>query len=144
MNIKIIFRILLLATLVLPIIAIVYTEMSIPYQSKDMQDLLAWDGYGGLMSPVNIDPNLEMIWIGVLVLMLILILVGYVGLFLFKKWGRTITVSITIISFLLTPFMGILVALPVTATIDGISCMLFGIVLSMAYLPPLESEFNKT
>ena len=146
MNIKIIFRSLLIVSVLLPIIGAVATEITISSQSTELQQLIAWDGYDGIFW---IHPDSEEISTAFLVAaaigmtFFILCIVGLIGMFLFRKWGLTITVLMTLVATISQPFMGVLVAMPIASTLYGISTMAFGALLCMAYLQPISSEFNK-
>ena len=146
MNIKIIFRSLLIASVLLPIIGAVSTELTISSQSTELQQLIAWDGYDGLFW---LHPQSEEITTAFLIIagigtaLFILCIIGLIGIFLFKKWGRTITVLMTLVATISQPFMGVLVVMPIASTLYGVSTMAFGALLCMAYLQPISSEFNK-
>jgi len=147
MEIKNIFRIILLSTILFPILGIVMSELTVTNHSQEIQDLLEWDGYEGVfwMQPGAEELSSSFfIGIGALLLLVIALIITYVGLFLFKPWSRTLIVILAVITLISSPFMGVFIALPILTTLNEISSILFGVVLAMIYLQPLSDEFKKS
>jgi len=145
MNLKLIFRILIILSILLPIIGITHTELTMDSQTQEVQDLLEWDGYAGIYWSADNSDELTSeyyITLGILALLLILIIVGLVGMYLFKKWGRTLTVVLTIISICSIALMGVTVALPTYIILNDISNLFFGAIICMSFLEPINNEFN--
>ena len=145
MKIKTTFRLFIILSLVLPLAGFAWTELIATDQTQEIQDLLLWDGYGGLLWQGTEEQEMTTLALIFLLLFIGLGILGVasiVGMFLFKKWARTITVVITIFSIMSTPFMGIWIGMPIDTMFGDISAYLFGALLCMSYLEPLNSEFN--
>ena len=69
-------------------------------------------------------------------------LAGVVGIFLFKRWGRALSLYSTALGFLLVPFIGPGVYSGLTSALDEVSFTLWGAVLAMAYFSPLAERFR--
>ena len=69
-------------------------------------------------------------------------LAGVVGIFLFKRWGRALSLYSTALGFLLVPFIGPGVYSGLTSALDEVSFTLWGPVLAMAYFSPLAERFR--
>jgi len=70
-------------------------------------------------------------------------LLGLVGLFLLKPWGRFISLYSTLISFFLYPVLGATVSSGSQAALAEISAILWGAVLACAYFSPVSAQFSK-
>jgi len=67
---------------------------------------------------------------------------GVVGLFLFKRWGRTLSLYSTVLGFGLYPFLGPTVSSGWSSTLSEASVLLWGAVLAVAYVSPLRDRFS--
>ena len=67
---------------------------------------------------------------------------GVVGLFLFKGWGRSLSLYSTIAAFLLYPLLGPTLYSPLEETLYEISSLLWGAILAMAYWSPFSHRFS--
>ncbi|WP_134084367.1 hypothetical protein [Thiohalophilus thiocyanatoxydans] len=145
MNIKNTFRILILLSFILPLVGVSYSIFSIDSQSPQIQEIVSWHGYGGFFDTEYEEPsNTELLLFSALIIFVAVILAGCIGLFFFKKWGRTVVVISGALSLILLPFNGVIVELAYESALNEISSILFGAILAMSYLPPLSQEFENT
>ena len=72
---------------------------------------------------------------------LLAMIVGSVGLFFFRTWGRETFVITNIIGVFLPPFFGPVVMSEATMTISYLCSILTGGLLFSVYLPPLRNLF---
>jgi len=69
-------------------------------------------------------------------------IIGMVGLFLFKRWGRTLSLYSTVLGFGLYPFFGPTVSSGWSSALSEASFVLWGAVLAVAYVSPLRDRFS--
>jgi len=144
MSMKNIFRFLVVVSILFPIIGMVWTEYSMANQIEEVQELQAWNGYGGMLwfHPDETEiPMSFIVAVGTALLLLLTCIVAITGLLFFKKWARTLMVIVTIVGFAFLPFIGVVIIMPISATLESISTVCFGALIAMAYLEPLKNEF---
>ncbi len=73
---------------------------------------------------------------------LLAMIVGSVGLFFFRAWGRETFVITNIIGVILSPFLGPVVMSEWTVTISYVCSILTGGILFSVYLPPIRQFFD--
>lgn len=133
------FRILLLASLLLGIAAGVVDAVFpslIPQELSDAQakldtgirDAAGWGGLALLMSAG--------------VLLGVLGIAGLIGLFLFRPWGRTISVIGTVLAFPTYLLLGPVLQSSWSFLLQEISMILWGGLLALAYFSPLGVRFG--
>lgn len=144
MNIPLLFRFLLVFSVVISLAGEIYPMLGLHETSEDLETILMWEGYQGIL-PFHEDDE----WgvtpiIGVVIALLVLIafIIGLIGAFLFKKWGRTLLAVSTLIGIFFTPFMGLMVGLPIEMFLHEVSGGAFFIALAMAFLSPLKEKFE--
>ena len=69
-------------------------------------------------------------------------IVGMVGLYRFRLWGRSVALWSTVVGFFLYPFMGVDLSSPLAAAFGEIAHVSWGALLALAYFSPLSSEFR--
>ena len=69
-------------------------------------------------------------------------LVSLYGLWFFRRWGPQLAVGLTVLAYLVYPFLGYNLSSGIASTLTDISTLLWGIVLAMAFLPPLRERFS--
>lgn len=69
---------------------------------------------------------------------------GTVGLYLFKPWGRWLSLWLSVLAVLLMPFLGPAVNSGWASMLEGASTMLWSAVLAMAYFSELNVRFRQT
>ncbi len=139
MNIKTVFRLILISSLLFEILSILPQYFSPLIKNENVKSLHEWNGYGGIFE----ISHLESILIISFVVIAILMVISFIGVFLFKKWARTLYVILTISLYMTLPFWGITIYLPWEDFFHEIATILGGVVFAMMYLEPISSEFNK-
>jgi hypothetical protein len=69
-----------------------------------------------------------------------LYLVAFIGLFIFKKWGRNLFLALTV--FTIFPIWGFLVSPAIDGSIGYLISLVDGAILSIAYLTTVSNEFT--
>jgi len=69
-------------------------------------------------------------------------LVGLVGLFRFKAWGRTVSLYATPAALVVEACAGATLSSGVENALLGAASMLWGAVLALAYFSPVRSRFG--
>ena len=67
---------------------------------------------------------------------------GLAGLFLFRRWGRTLSLHTTLVGFLVFPFFGPVVSSGLGSSLMEASSVLWGAVLACAYFSPASARFG--
>jgi hypothetical protein len=70
-------------------------------------------------------------------------LAGFVGLLLFKRWGRTLSLYSTLAEFLIYPFQGPSVSSALESTFLEASILVWGAVLSLAYFSAIAGRYER-
>jgi len=73
---------------------------------------------------------------------LVAALAGVVGIFLFKRWGRTLSLYSTVFGFFITPFLGSFAGSGLSSGLDEASFTLWGVALAMSYFSPVSERFE--
>jgi urea transporter len=68
--------------------------------------------------------------------------VALVGLWTFRRWAPRLAVGVTVLAFVVYPFLGHDLSSALASTLNEISATLWGVVLAMAFLPPLRDRFE--
>jgi hypothetical protein len=66
---------------------------------------------------------------------------GYVGLFLWRPWGRTLSLATTVLGFVMYPLVGPTVASWLESSLLDISNIAWGALLALAYFSPVSARF---
>jgi len=101
------------------------------YLDAESQQILS---YGGIKASIYL-PN----W--VFNIYLILTIISYIGMYLFRKAFRLLFVSILVLSIPLETLFGMVVMTGIEAAMLDISNILSGIVIALAYFTELKSKF---
>ena len=81
---------------------------------------------------------------GLLVVLLAASIIGFVGLFFFKNWGRSISLVSTVAGLFIYPFMGAVLASGWASMFTEASILMWGFLLAASYYSPLLNEkFSK-
>lgn len=70
-------------------------------------------------------------------------LVGLVGLFRFKSWGRSLSLYSTVAGLLAYPLMGSSLSWGVESSLYESSTLLWGAILALAYFSPVSARFGR-
>lgn len=100
------------------------------------------DAYANEPTPWLTDGS----WLSIAVVggLIIVWLAGLVGLFLFKRWGRTLSLYSTAAEFLIYPFQGPSLSSALEATFFEASILVWGAVLALAYFSSVSERFRRT
>jgi len=71
-------------------------------------------------------------------------LAGFIGLFFFKKWGRTLSLYTTIVMVLIQPFLGASLTSGIEDSVGDLLSMLWGAILIVSYCSPIRERFEQT
>lgn len=66
---------------------------------------------------------------------------GTIGLFLYKQWGRQLSLWLSVLAMLLYPFGGIVVNSAWANMLTDVSQIIWGAVLAMAYFSDVKARF---
>jgi hypothetical protein len=128
------FRLFLTASAVLSILAI--ATVFLP------------DGYSQALADAYANEPLPWLFqneyaaIGVGVVALAITIVGYVGLFLLKRWGRGLSLGITVLGLPLYLLTGPTLLSPLEAMLSDTSLMVWGACLALAYYSPAAARIE--
>ena len=102
----------------------------------------------GLASALESEPSLGVvdehpfIALAILVPWLIAAFAGVVGIFLFKHWGRTLSLYSTTVGFFIAPFLGPVAGSGLSSALDEASITLWGAALAMSYFSSISERFE--
>jgi hypothetical protein len=102
----------------------------------------------GLAKALESEPSLGVvdehpfISLAILLPWLVAALAGVVGIFLFKRWGRTLSLYSTVFGFFITPFLGSFAGSGLSSALDEASFTLWGAALAMSYFSSVSEHFE--
>lgn len=115
--------------------------------SEDWTTLLQWHGNSGVSEQLiaNIP---ESYWVRAVLSLLAVGFLAYaiaiiIGMFVFWRFARFGFIFLTALSIVLVPFDGLVVMTPVEAALFQLVLVLDGVIVAMAYLPPICGQFEK-
>jgi hypothetical protein len=76
-------------------------------------------------------------------LFLIAWLASQIGLVLFKRWGRTLSLYATLGEFALAPFQGPILSSALESTLLDTTMLLWGAILALAYFSTISNRFER-
>ena len=144
---KLIYRLLLVLSVAIALLAAGYAEITESTLPKESLEILALDGHGGIFDENSTVFESELGLYSLLAGIAILIIgsiIGWVAMFFFKAWGRTLTIVVSVITFITSGLMGITIMTAGVVVLNDLSTLLFGAVICMSFLPPISEEFKKT
>ncbi len=142
MNPITLFRASVIAAPMIAILAFAYTLAASSSFSQDWQDILAWSGNGGILSK---GEEIVMTDIVIMILGVILLIVAVgnqIALFFYWKPSRLLFFILTILGFVVTPFLGLTVLPPIETLGYELATFISGITLAMAYFSPVSEKFK--
>ena len=101
------------------------------YLDSESQGILS---YGGIKASFYLP---DWFW----ELFLVLNLISYLGMFLFRKVFRALFVALLVISYPLGSLSGMVVMTGIEGVITNIQALMDGVVIAMAYLTELKKKF---
>lgn len=91
---------------------------------------------------LNADGEPSVALMAVALASLVVMIAGYVGLFLFKPWGRWLSLYSSVIGLAFYPLGGAMLLSPLEALLTDASMMVWGAVLAIAYFSPVAARFR--
>ena len=82
-------------------------------------------------------------WAGVFPALMGTWLVGLVGLFRFRSWGRTLSLWSTMAALLIYPFIGSSLYWGVETALSDACSLVWGGILALAYFSPVSARFER-
>jgi hypothetical protein len=76
------------------------------------------------------------------ILTIVLGIAALVGLLCFRRWGRVVALTVTVLASITYPFLGFVVSSGLALVAYELSSMSWGAVLAMAYFSPLSARFD--
>ena len=95
-------------------------------------NLLNYNGYGESFNTLPIIYTTSVLYI-----------ISAIGLFIFKRWARTLFLGLTAFSVAVGPFMGWSVQTGFEASINNLAILCDGAVIFMSYFSSMRDEFNE-
>lgn len=84
----------------------------------------------------------EGLMIGVGGVALAVMIAGYVGLFLLTRWGRVLSLALTVLGFPLHLLMGPTLSSPLESMLTDASTLVWGACLALAYFSPVAARIE--
>lgn len=128
------FRMFLIASALLPVATIAAAFLPSGY-AQALSDAYASE-------PVPWLFQNESAAIGIGAAALAITIAGYVGLFLLKRWGRTLSLGITLLGLPLYLLSGPTLMSPFEAMLSDTSWMVWGACLALAYYSPVAARME--
>ena len=106
------------------------------------------DGYSPALAEAYANEPLpalfenEWLAISVGITALAIMIVGWVGLFMLKRWGRTVSLGITVLGFPLYLLAGPTLLSPLEAMLTDASTLVWGACLALAYYSPVATRME--
>ncbi len=129
------FRILVVITFILSVLAGVYDFI---WPSEIITQI---SDYAYEIEPEYSDFQIMIVSV-IAVLLLVCAAVSFVGLLLFKNWGRHLYIAGFIIAFPLYPFMGVSVVSGANQLIYDLAMVLSGVLIAVCYYSPISKQFT--
>ena len=101
------------------------------YLDSETQGILAW---GGHKAAIEMPEWFVYIY-------LVVIMLSYIGMYLFKKAFRTLFLVLTVVSYPLATISGMSVINGVEVAVVDLSTLLTGIIIALAYFSKLNERF---
>jgi hypothetical protein len=114
--------------------------------SEDWKTVLEWSGNGGysewLTESVPEQTFFKVVLLIVVVLFLAIVVAVQIGMFLFWQFARIGYLVSTLAFALLVLFDGLVVMVPIQASLYDLTLILDGIIIAMSYLQPFKGFFE--
>lgn len=101
------------------------------------------DAYEAHMAAEEPTMSRALVFGGLAIVLLIGVVVGTIGLLLFKPWGRSLSLWLSVLATLSYPLFGPVVYSGWAAMLADTSMMLWGAALAMAYFAEINVRFAK-
>jgi hypothetical protein len=143
MNPFLLFRLAVVLPLILSGAGVIYALAAQELFSQDWQDLIAWNGDGGIL-PDDWSGTPLTIWlvIGAFGLISLIALVNQALLFFYWKPSRTIFLVSWVLLYPATLLLGLTILTPVENLLYELSALMTGVTLALAYYSPVAERFR--
>lgn len=128
------FRLFLIASVILSVATIATVFLPDGY-SQELADAYASEPLPWLFRNEHVAS-------GVGVVAVALVIAGYVGLFLLKRWGRALSLAMTVLALPLYLLTGPTLLSPIEAMLTDASTLVWGACLALAYFSPVSERFD--
>ena len=86
---------------------------------------------------------MEQVWMLVILLPFgAAVFAGFLGLYFFKHWGRSLSLYSTLAGLFIIPFFGATISSGIESSFYEASTLLWGAILALAYYSPLSHKFD--
>jgi len=144
MNAFTFFRLSVVGSVVLSLVAVVYSFAAEGTFSQDWRDLMEWNGDGGIF-PDDLEEATVWTWIawGALLVLAFVSLVNQVLLFFYWGPSRLIYLISCIVIYPTTLAFGLSILTPVESMLYELAAFLSGATLALAYYSPVAGHFTR-
>ena len=102
--------------------------------TEDEIEMLSWSGYGSSLPYSQVYA----------ICAFLITSMAWIGIFFFSSIARIVFILVVVKDFLLIPFSGLSVSLPLYNFIWGVVSILDGAIITMMYLTSVSQYFKKT
>ena len=143
MNLFLLFRLSIVLPVILSGAGIVYTMTAHDLFSQDWQDLMAWNGNGGILpDDLSLAPPQVWLIIGAIGSTAAIALVNQVLLFFYWKPSRTIFLVSCALLYPAMLLLGLTILTPVEYLLFELSALFTGVTLALVYYTPVANRFT--
>ena len=139
MQISSLFRVILISGLILEILSVI---AGFSLSESTLPPLLL--EYLAQQENEEVSSGLAILILMASLTLLVLLPISIVGAFMFKSWGRTLYVSVTIFVIFCYPIFGPVVMNPWEAMFSDISFVFMGLAMAMMFSGEIGNKFNST
>lgn len=100
------------------------------------------EAYASEPAPVFLDN--ESLMIAMICVLLAVWAASIIGLWVFKRWGRTLSLLSTIATLVITPFFGAALSTGIENALYEAAALCWGAILALAYYSPIRERFEVT
>jgi len=133
-----VFKLLLISTILVSIIAGVVAAVSFSSLPAPLLEYLQTTPVGPVVLLSRLPRPLAVV---LSIVVGVIEIASFIGLWRFRRWGRTLYVAFNIFYVLCLPFMGPLVLPPSAKPLFYVDYLLQGALIATAYLPPIANVF---
>ncbi|MFZ4765001.1 MAG: hypothetical protein ACOYMN_08600 [Roseimicrobium sp.] len=147
-TLRTVFRTLVIASLLLPLIGVAYEFAVTSGLTEDEQVILQWSGHGSILESAfneelaSSSPSASWALVAGLVVLVLGLLVAQIGLFFFRPWARTWWAIATVVFLPASLLLGWSIMLPFTQFCHDLGMVMSGGILALCYASPLAHAFS--
>ncbi|MEM9479188.1 MAG: hypothetical protein AAGA58_05930 [Verrucomicrobiota bacterium] len=143
MNVFTLFRVSVVAPILLSGMGVAYATFSQASFSQDWQDILAWNGDGGILPD---DLSTAPVWVWIVIwffgLCALVVFVNQILLFFYFKPSRTIYLVSCVLFYPSMLLWGLSILTPMEYVMYEVSAFISGITLALVYYSPVAERFK--